>query len=307
MKKSKNYLALPAIVLAALYLTFLIDLHTLETSLQRVFIFCYFVVMGVLAFFLKSKYAEGKPFPLQSRIAAALLAALLVGAGWNTFLPHVRFPLEGSHMYALWEKLLYTLGAWCVVFYFAQLALLFLARPMEKRGWTERQKVLAFLLMGNFVFLFFTSERIQPTHLTQGFLLLLTVASVWCFNRKSGCMEKYRTKGSRAAIGITAVYASLASFAQRFFLDGNTRMHFSLPGLFYVLSGILWFIPFVWLMLFALEWLSARPRTRCRSREAAAARGGRSLPYWPSVRQPFCGSYGLEASRTMLLIRFNKP
>ena len=261
MKKSKNYLALPAIVLAALYLTFLIDLHTLETSLQRVSILCYFVVMGVLACFLKGKYAEGKPFPLQSRIAAALLAALLVGAGWNTFLPHVRFPLEGSHMYALWEKLLYTLGAWCVVFYFAQLALLFLARPMEKRGWTERQKVLAFLLMGNFVFLFFTSDRIQPTHLTQGFLLLLTVASVWCFNRKSGCMEKYRAKGSRAAIGIIAVYASLASFAQRFFLDGNTRMHFSLPGLFYVLSGILWFIPVIRLMLFALEWLSARPRT----------------------------------------------
>ena len=261
MKKSKNYLALPAIVLAALYLTFLIDLHTLETSLQRVFIFCYFVVMGVLACFLKGKYAEGKPFPLQSQIAAALLAALLVGAAWNTFLPHVRFPLEGSHMYALWEKLLYTLGAWCVVFYFAQLALLFLARPMEKRGWTERQKVLAFLLMGNFVFLFFTSERIQPTHLTQGFLLLLTVASVWCFNRKSGCMEKYRVKGSRAAIGIIAVYASLASFAQRFFLNGNTRMHFSLLGLFYVLSGILWFIPVIRLLLFALEWLSARPRT----------------------------------------------
>ena len=261
MKKSKNYLALPAIVLAALYLTFLVNLQTLETAMQRVFIFCYFVVMGVLACFLKGKYAEGKPFPLQSRIAAALLAALLVGAGWNTFLPHVRFPLEGSHMYALWEKLLYTLGAWCVVFYFAQLALLFLARPMEKRGWTERQKVLAFLLMGNFVFLFFTSDRIQPTHLTQGFLLLLTVASVWCFNRKSGCMEKYRTKGSRAAIGIIAVYASLASFAQRFFLDGNTRMHFSLPGLFYVLSGILWFIPVIRLMLFALEWLSARPRT----------------------------------------------
>lgn len=261
MKKSKNYLALPAIVLAALYLTFLIDLHTLETSLQRVSILCYFVVMGVLACFLKGKYAEGKPFPLQSRIAAALLAALLVGAGWNTFLPHVRFPLEGSHMYALWEKLLYTLGAWCVVFYFAQLALLFLARPMEKRGWTERQKVLAFLLMGNFVFLFFTSDRIQPTHLTQGFLLLLTVASVWCFNRKSSCMEKYRTKGSRAAIEIIAVYASLASFAQRFFLDGNTRMHFSLPGLFYVLSGILWFIPVIWLLLFALEWLSSRPRT----------------------------------------------
>lgn len=249
------------ILFAALYLTFLVDLQTLETMAQRIFIFCYFVVMGVLANQLKSGLEESRTVSAKSRIAAALLAALLVGAGWNTFLPHVRFPLEGSHMYALWEKLLYTLGAWCVVFYFAQLALLFLARPMEKRGWTERQKALAFLLMGNFVFLFFTSERIQPTHLTQGFLLLLTVASVWCFNRKSGCMEKYRTKGSRAAIGIIAVYASLASFAQRFFLDGNTRMHFSLPGLFYVLSGILWFIPVIWLMLFALEWLSARPRT----------------------------------------------
>lgn len=249
------------ILFAALYLTFLVDLQTLETMAQRIFIFCYFVVMGVLANQLKSGLEESRTVSAKSRIAAALLAALLVGAGWNTFLPHVRFPLEGSHMYALWEKLLYTLGAWCVVFYFAQLALLFLARPMEKRGWTERQKALAFLLMGNFVFLFFTSERIQPTHLTQGFLLLLTVASVWCFNRKSGCMEKYRTKGSRAAIGIIAVYASLASFAQRFFLDGNTRMHFSLPGLFYVLSGILWFIPVIRLLLFALEWLSARPRT----------------------------------------------
>lgn len=260
MTKSKNYLALPAIVLAALYLAFLVNLHTLETTAQRIFIFCYFVVMGVLACFLKRKYAEGKPFPAKSRIAAALLAALLVGAGWNTFLPHVRFPLEGSHVYALWEKLLYTLGAWCAVFYFAQLALLFLARPIEKRGWTERQKALAFLLMGNFVFLFFTSDRIQPTHLTQGFLLLLTVSGVWCFNRKSGRMEKYRTKGSRAAIGVISVYASLASFAYRFFLDGNTRMHFSLPGLFYVLSGILWFIPVIWLLLFALEWLSSRPQ-----------------------------------------------
>lgn len=260
MKKNKNYLALPPILLSALYLTFLVNLHTLETSLQRVFIFCYFVVMGVLACCLKSKYAEGKPFPAKSRIAAAVLAALLVSAGWNTFLPHVRFPLEDSYIYTLWEMILYTLGAWTVVSYFAQLALLFLARPMEKRGWTERQKVLAFLLMGNFVFLFFTSDRIQPTHPTQGFLLLLTAASIWCFNRKSGCMEKYRTKGSRAAIGAISVYASLASFAQRFFLDGNTRMHFSLPGFFYVLSGILWFIPVIWLLLFALEWLSARPQ-----------------------------------------------
>ena len=82
---------------------------------------------------------------------------------------------------------------------------------MKKRNNVLRAALFAI----NYAFLFFTSDRIQPTHLTQGFLLLLTVASVWCFNRKSGCMEKYRAKGSRAAIGIIAVYASLASFAQR--------------------------------------------------------------------------------------------
>lgn len=261
MKKSKVYLSIPAVVLAALYLTFIVDLQTLESTWQRVFVFCYFLVMGALACVLKSRYAKGKPVSIKSRIAAAALAALLVGAGWNTLLPHVLYPADGSYAYAVWEKALYSLGAWVIVFYIAQLALLFLARPMEKRGWTERQKALAFLLMGNFVFLFFTSGRIQPTHLTQGFLLLLTAASVWCINRRSACMEKYRTKGSRAAVGAIAVYASLASFAQRFFLDGNTRMHFSLPGLFYVLSGILWFIPVIWTMLFVLEWLSARPRT----------------------------------------------
>lgn len=129
----RSFPSLIFILFSALYLTFLVNLQTLETAMQRVFIFCYFVVMGVLACFLKGKYAEGKPFPLQSRIAAALLAALLVGAGWNTFLPHVRFPLEGSHMYALWEKLLYTLGAWCVVFYFAQLALLFWSKHIRFR------------------------------------------------------------------------------------------------------------------------------------------------------------------------------
>lgn len=123
------------------------------------------------------------------------------------------------------------------------------------------KKLLSAVFAANSIFLFFTSDKIQPTHLTQGFLLLLTVAGIWCFNRKSGCMEKYRTKGSRAAISAISVYASLASFAQRFFLNGNTRMHFSLPGLFYVLSGILWFIPVIWLLLFALEWLSARPQT----------------------------------------------
>ena len=50
---------------------------------------------------------------------------------------------------------------------------------MKKRNNVLRAALFAI----NYAFLFFTSDRIQPTHLTQGFLLLLTVASVWCFNR----------------------------------------------------------------------------------------------------------------------------
>ena len=57
----RSFPSLIFILFSALYLTFLVNLQTLETAMQRVFIFCYFVVMGVLACFLKGKYAEGKP------------------------------------------------------------------------------------------------------------------------------------------------------------------------------------------------------------------------------------------------------
>ena len=71
-------------------------------SIPAISLTIYLVMGWTIVFFL----------PLFISHASTPLVALLVGAGWNTFLPHVRFPLEGSHMYALWEKLLYTLGAW---------------------------------------------------------------------------------------------------------------------------------------------------------------------------------------------------
>ena len=92
------------------------------------------------------------------------------------------------------------------------------------------KKLLSAVFAANSIFLFFTSDKIQPTHLTQGFLLLLTVAGIWCFNRKSARMEKYRTKGSRAAIGAISVYASLASFAQRFFSTATRGCTFRCQG-----------------------------------------------------------------------------
>ena len=45
----RSFPSLIFILFSALYLTFLVNLQTLETAMQRVFIFCYFVVMGVLA------------------------------------------------------------------------------------------------------------------------------------------------------------------------------------------------------------------------------------------------------------------
>lgn len=246
------------VLLAAGYLSFLVSLCTLETLMQRRFVFCYFVIVCSIAVWLKNKLSKEEPQSMLSRGAAAALAAMFVAAGLNTLLPGVLYPSEGSYTYAVWEKIVYTLGAWCTVDYFATLALFLLEKTMRQRGWERRQKILAFVFSVNFIFLFFICDKIQPTHFTQAVLLLLTAASIWCVNRRTEFMAKYRAKGSQVAIGVIAVYASLASFAQRFFLDGNTRMHFSLPGLFYCLSGVVWFIPVIWLLLFALELLSLR-------------------------------------------------
>ena len=229
--------------------------------MQRVFIFCYFVVMGVLACFLKGKYAEGKavPAPKPDRRGAARRAARRRGLEHFCRMCASRWKARTCTRSGKSCSIRSARGALCSTLRSSRCC--FSPAPWKSAAGRSDRKCSPFFLMGNFVFLFFTSERIQPTHLTQGFLLLLTVASVWCFNRKSGCMEKYRTKGSRAAIGIIAVYASLASFAQRFFLDGNTRMHFSLPGLFLCFERYSLVHPVIWLLLFALEWFSARPRT----------------------------------------------
>ena len=44
-----------AIILASIYLTFIIDVYTLNTVPKRVFVFCYFLLMGHVALFLKKK------------------------------------------------------------------------------------------------------------------------------------------------------------------------------------------------------------------------------------------------------------
>ena len=70
----RSFPSLIFILFSALYLTFLVNLQTLETAMQRVFIFCYFVVMGVLALLFVKILAGCRPFPVPA--AGRLLSCI---------------------------------------------------------------------------------------------------------------------------------------------------------------------------------------------------------------------------------------
>ena len=235
MKKAKTILALPAIVLVARLLSHLSGQPPYARNLiAEFFLFLLFCGHGRVGIFLKGKYAEESRFPLQSRICCGAARRAARRRGLEHVPAACALPRwKGSHVRTPGKKLLYTLGAWCAVFFTAQIALLFLARPMKSAAGRERQKVSPFLLMKLCVSLF-TSERIQPTHSTQGFLLSLTLSfPVWCFNRKSGCMEKYRTKGSRCRHWDNRRFMPrLRASRVISFWTATRGMHFSLPGLF---------------------------------------------------------------------------
>lgn len=112
--------------------------------------------------------------------------------------------------------------------------------------------------------LFFTSAKIIPDRFTTGFLALLTISCYLCLSSEAArrLLGKYRTRGKTALVAAAALYASLASFGQRFFLDGNTRMHLTSEGVFYVALGAVWFIPVIYLLLLGLEGLASLRRPR---------------------------------------------
>lgn len=366
-----------AIILASIYLTFIIDVYTLNTVPKRVFVFCYFLLMGHVALFLKKKLQKGYVLPKYMLAAAGILAAAFVLLGHNTFFPNVQettvslaavpcedgncrevwltvvqvdgqeiqlsqleldanqgwtyrgdyddyvfYPAEGADntnyltfqatgeeialtfaknawsgtvqvmanernldtliltdetdtneattctihsakYYEIWELVLYGAGAWIVMWFCLNVCADVWSGFVQKKSDRNVRKiaivVLAFLNAG---VLFFSGSQIQPTALTKAGLLILTGLSVYCVNCQSGRerMKKYRTRGCCAWLGAISVYASLASFGQRFFLDGNTRIHGSLTGLFYCMSGFIWFLPVIWMLLYCLEWLSSRQR-----------------------------------------------
>lgn len=359
--------------LAAGYLTFLVDAFTLNTVLKRVFVFCYFVVMGHIALFLKRRYlgSSGDGWRALTMSVAGGLALLIMlhgvlfaniqetvislsavpsedgalrevwlvaaGAdgegvylsqlevdanqGWvylgenddYVFYPGeegqenyltfrttadevklyfsqnawsgsvnilvdesedtaitltaaegvnetIEHTIKANRAYVGWEYLLYGMGAWVLLSFLAAVVLGLLEKFFRKGGstQTEKQAAVTALLLLNAGFLFFTSDKIHPTGLTRCFLMLLTLAASLCFVGRAGeaAMKKYRSRSGWTAILGVSAYASLASFAQRFFLDGNTRIHSSFAGGAYCLSGVLWFVPVVWLLLCAVESLS---------------------------------------------------
>ena len=122
-----------------------------------------------------------------------------------------------------------------------------------------RRPVSLILLLAVYCLLFFTSPQISPDGFTTVLLLLLTIVAYLCLT--SGLarrlLAKYRTRGKTALAAVIALYASLASFGQRLFLDGNTRMHISVERMIYLILGIIWFVPVIYLLLLGLELLAS--------------------------------------------------
>ncbi len=118
--------------------------------------------------------------------------------------------------------------------------------------------------------LFFTSPQIVPDEFTMVFLAFLAVVSYLflSFGPVRRFLGKYMTWSKVALALVIALYAAFASFGQRFFLNGNTRMHVSAQGVLSVALGTVWFLPVIYLLLFGLEWLASllRPRSKpvCR-------------------------------------------
>lgn len=366
-----------AILFASIYLTFIVDVYTLNTWPKRIFVFCYFLIMCHAAIFLKRKFLKDKQLPKHMLAIVGFLAAAVVVLGHNTFFPkaqettvslaavpcedgsyhevwltsmqvdgqevqlsqleldanqgwtyssdyddYVFYPTDGTdntnyltfketgesieltfaknawsgavellanerpvetlslvgsndnnesasscinavRYYAVWKLALYGVGAWLVIAFCLSVCVSVLNRfNRNKNERNIKKEVLSALILLNAGVLFFSCEQIQPTTLTKVCLLVLTGFSAYCVNRadQDAAMSKYRTRGCSLWIMLISAYASFVSFGQRFFLNGNTRMHGSLSGLFYCISGFLWFLSIIWMLLNSLEWLAAQKR-----------------------------------------------
>lgn len=131
---------------------------------------------------------------------------------------------------------------------------------MEKAKKIRYAAVFTALELALYFIVFHCIPLVKPTAGTKLFLALLSAAAGLVFSAFVGKTEerlaKYRKKAFISAIILCALYASLASFAQRFFFEGYSRMHLSLAGIVCCTLAVLWFVPVITLLLWLLERLS---------------------------------------------------
>lgn len=133
--------------------------------------------------------------------------------------------------------------------------------PVEKtKGIVRIKELLELALLAICtILLFFTNASIQPDARTKVFLVILTTlaGSICILGKKF--LQKYKDRSGIVGILLISVYASLTSFGQRFFLNGNTRVHLSLEGAVYCAIGTLWFVPVICSLLAVTEKLISCP------------------------------------------------
>ena len=83
--KAKGLKMICGTVLAAVYLTYILDVYALNTKLKCLFIFVYFCVMGVTLTWLRRRFVPKGD--RNTRLVAGLLAAVLLIGFQNFFLP----------------------------------------------------------------------------------------------------------------------------------------------------------------------------------------------------------------------------
>ena len=110
MVKRDKVLLFAGSVFASIYLSFIVDVYTLNTWPKRIFVFCYFLIMCHAAIFLKRKFLKDKQLPKHMLAIVGLLAAAVVVLGHNTFFPKAQettvslaaVPCEDGSYHEVW-------------------------------------------------------------------------------------------------------------------------------------------------------------------------------------------------------------
>ena len=89
-KKSIKCLAkIIAAILASVYLTFIVDVYTLNTTLKRIFVFGYFLIICAIFVYLKERFIKRRS-SMSVTVLATVIAAVILTVFQNVFLPTAR-------------------------------------------------------------------------------------------------------------------------------------------------------------------------------------------------------------------------